>query len=295
MYGYVRPAKDELKVKEFERFRSAYCGLCETLRRRCGLAARFVVNYDLTFLVMALSPPCRTQERRCLAHPVSKRPCLCGDALLDDAADYSVILAWWKLRDDLCDGTFPERVRARAAMLFLRRAYRAASVRNEAFDKNTQLRLAELRRLEEERSDSIDQTADCFAAVLTNAAEKTEDPARKRLLKEVFYHVGRCVYLLDAADDLPKDIQSGSYNPLIFRWGLTEGLTEPVKEELAGTINVSLNMALRALDLREADEWQPILENIVSLGIPRVRDAVFSGVWKKRKRKNTPERSGERI
>ena len=294
MYGYVRPAKDELKVKEMERFRTAYCGLCEALRRRCGLAARFVVNYDLTFLVMTLAPPCATEKKRCPAHPLSKRACLCGNGLLDDAADYSVILAWWKLRDDLDDGGFPVRLRARAAMLFLYRAYRAAASRNAAFDKNVRERLAGLRKLEEERSGSIDRTADCFASILASAAEKTEDPARQRIQRELFYHVGRCVYLLDAADDLPKDLKSGSYNPLACRWGLSGAMTEQMKEELAGTVNVSLNMALRALSLREADEWQPILENIVSLGIPRIRDAVFSGEWKKKPTK-TLRKSGEPI
>ena len=50
MYGYVRPVKGELKIREYEYFRAAYCGLCEALKRRCGLLARFVVNYDLTFM-----------------------------------------------------------------------------------------------------------------------------------------------------------------------------------------------------------------------------------------------------
>lgn len=55
MYGYIRPDRGELKVREYQQFRAAYCGLCEALRRRCGLLSRFVVNYDLTFLAMALS------------------------------------------------------------------------------------------------------------------------------------------------------------------------------------------------------------------------------------------------
>jgi len=49
MFGYVRPHKAELLVKEYEMFRAAYCGLCTALKERYGAAARYVINYDLTF------------------------------------------------------------------------------------------------------------------------------------------------------------------------------------------------------------------------------------------------------
>ena len=31
MYGYIRPDIGELRINEYRRFRSAYCGLCEAL------------------------------------------------------------------------------------------------------------------------------------------------------------------------------------------------------------------------------------------------------------------------
>ena len=39
MYGYVRPCKPELRIKEWERYQAAYCGLCHTLKKRYGLLA----------------------------------------------------------------------------------------------------------------------------------------------------------------------------------------------------------------------------------------------------------------
>ena len=43
-----------------ERFRRMYCGLCHTLSRRYGQAARFILNYDFTYLAILLSDgiPC---------------------------------------------------------------------------------------------------------------------------------------------------------------------------------------------------------------------------------------------
>ena len=41
MFGYVRPYKPELKVKEYELFRAAYCGLCWSLKEKYGADAGF--------------------------------------------------------------------------------------------------------------------------------------------------------------------------------------------------------------------------------------------------------------
>ncbi len=49
-------------------------------------------------------------------------------------------------------------------------------------------------------------------------------PGARRVLRQLLYHLGRWVYLVDAADDLKKDVKSGSYNPLVYRFH-TEGGT----------------------------------------------------------------------
>lgn len=33
MFGYVTPCKMELKIKEYEKFRAYYCGLCKTIKK----------------------------------------------------------------------------------------------------------------------------------------------------------------------------------------------------------------------------------------------------------------------
>ena len=55
MFGYVRPADGHLTAEDKSRFQAAYCGLCRSLGRRYGLAARMILNYDLAFLAMLLS------------------------------------------------------------------------------------------------------------------------------------------------------------------------------------------------------------------------------------------------
>ena len=95
MFGYVRPPLEDLPPEETERFRQAYCGLCHTLAKRHGLAARFILNYDFTFLAILLSQreAAPTACARCPASPLRRRSFLEADAAMELAADESVILA----------------------------------------------------------------------------------------------------------------------------------------------------------------------------------------------------------
>lgn len=281
MYGYIRPDRGALTVLEYRRFQAAYCGLCEALKERCGPLARFVVSFDLTFLAMVLSHGGCTEWRRCPAHPLRKRPCACGDPSLDAAADVSVILFWWKLRDDVADKSFFSGLPERAAAALLHSAYRKAAKNRPDLDETARECLAELSALEAEGCPSLDRTADCFARLLSAAVDGTE--AQRRVQREILYHVGRSVYILDAIDDYEKDRRTGGYNPLICRQeSPADKLSETEKAELRATLTLSQRRAAKALELRQEDVWQPILRNILCRGLPAAVDAVLAGKWNKR-------------
>ena len=66
MFGYVRPSAARLTEEDMDRFGAAYCGLCRTMGKRHGQAARFVLNYDFAFLALLLWPE-ETGEPEALA------------------------------------------------------------------------------------------------------------------------------------------------------------------------------------------------------------------------------------
>ena len=274
MYGYIRPVKAELKVREYEAFRSAYCGLCEALKKEYGPLARFAVNYDLTFLPMLLGCTFDGRKKRCIAHPFRKRLCIGCDPHMKAAADFTIILAWWKLRDNYRDAGGIGILPAGLLSLLLTPAYRKAARRQKAFAERTEECLRELSRLETEKSDSLDRTADCFARILSGTVSG-EDGA-SRIARETLYHVGRCIYLMDALDDFEEDVRQGSYNPLRCRFQ-TDELTVEQKKEVQTQINLSQHRAAASLALRSSDLWTPILENIVFLGIPGTVERILSG------------------
>ena len=54
MFGYVTVNKPEIKFKDFDVYRSFYCGLCRELRERYGILGQISLTYDMTFVVLLL-------------------------------------------------------------------------------------------------------------------------------------------------------------------------------------------------------------------------------------------------
>lgn len=280
MFGYVRPVKEKLSEAEWARYEAVYCGVCHTMGKRHGLTARALLNYDFTFLAMLLLPGQGNGEPtacRCPANPARKKPCAClGSVGMDRAADESVILSYWKLRDSVQDEGFWKGMGARVVSLFLRRGYRRAARACPEFDETVRESLEELHALEREGSQSLDRTADAFARLLCSAAPDTGEARRDRIYRELLYHLGRWIYLLDAWDDLDADISKGRYNPIHARFG---GKEREEEEYVRTTLLHSRNLMLSACELLELGEWESIVKNILYLGLPVVEELVFRGEW----------------
>ena len=286
MFGYVRPAAQRLTEEQQQRYEGAYCGLCHTLGRRYGLAGRMILNYDLTFLAMLLSEG--TAERctkRCLIHPVKGRPCACGGSAFELAADLSVILTWWQIQDGIADHGFFGGLKYRAASLLLRRAYRKARALRPAFDESTRRHLEKLSELEKENCPSLDAAADTFARLLADAAHEMAQPVKRRVLEQMLYHLGRWVYLVDAADDLKNDVKTGSYNPLPLRYALPgDTLTDTARQALAQTLDGSIRAMAAAFELWDFGDYGPVIESTVYEGLYAVGTSVLEGTFRRETR-----------
>ena len=282
MFGYIRPLRDELKCKDFDLYRATYCGLCRTMRRRYGLLAPMLLNFDFTFLALLLTPKedCFTSCRgRCHANPLRTVPMCQESDSLSLAADESIILSYWKLRDSVQDdglvGGFPARVLS----WLLRPAYRKAAKACPVFDQVVIESLQELAQLEKEQCPSIDRTADAFARLLQASAPVTGTPEVDRPIRLLLYHLGRWVYLIDARDDLEQDKRSGAYNPLILRFG-----PDCDDVQLNITLEHSLNMTRSALAMLDFGCRGAIIENILYLGLPTIQQSVLNGSWSQMKK-----------
>lgn len=284
MFGYIRPAKERLNAHDEELFQAVYCGLCHELGRKYGFSARFVLNFDFTFLAILLS---KTQEPecsacRCVAHPCKARCVMAHTASLEVAADHSIVLAWWQLRDHIKDHGLLKSLPYRLAALFLRSAYRKASRCVPEFDASVQRHLSDLAACEREHCASLDQAAEPFAALMADIAAVAPDELHRRVMAEIFYHLGRWIYLVDAADDLKKDFEAGCYNPLRYRYGLTDGtLDEKTQQEVALSLDLSVHRMASAYALLERGVWSNILDSIFYESLYGIGNAVLKGTYHK--------------
>ena len=288
MFGYVRPLKGELRVREYEQFKAVYCGLCHTLKQKYGLAARFIINYDFTFMALLLTNGDIVPEycrKRCIVSPLRKKSCACISAGLERCAAESVVLAWWKLRDTLDDAPLYKKAAAWLGRVFLRRAYKKAAEDCRDFEQTVKQRLGELSELERDKCDSIDRTADRFADILRSAAV-SEDVKTQRVMSELLYHLGRWIYITDALDDLREDAEKGCYNPIIYRFSLPDGgkLTEEDREYIRTTLEHSCSICALAMELLPKGCYSPIIENVVYLGLPWITQQVVSGQWRQKRK-----------
>ena len=106
MFGYVVLNKPEIKFKDFDLYRSFYCGLCRELKEKYGISGQISLTYDMTFVVILLSalyePPTKKGTTRCIIHPVQKQP-VRKNAATEYGADMNVLLTYYKCRDDWDD------------------------------------------------------------------------------------------------------------------------------------------------------------------------------------------------
>lgn len=287
MFGYVRPSVRDLPEEELDRFRAMYCGLCHTLSRRYGQAARFILNYDFTYLAILLSDGTAGAQGagRCYTSPIKKRPFLEPTAAMELAADESVILAYWQLRDGVEDHAWASGLKYRAGARLLESAYKRAAALRPEFDQAVRRQLQLLSALEQAKDPSMDRAADSFAVLLSSAAEELTDPVRKRIMEQILYHLGRWIYLIDAADDLKKDAAAGSYNPLPMRYQLPgDTLTDTARQELAQTLDSSIRAMAAAFELWDFGQYDPIIESTVYQGLYAVGTAVLDGTFHQKKK-----------
>lgn len=280
MFGYVLPPLGVLSEGETERFRRHYCGLCHTMGRRYGFLSRWILNYDFTYLSIFLS---NGEESccgcaRCPASPLKRRSFDCADGAMELAADESVILAWWQMQDGIQDHGLWKGLKYRIFSLLLHSAYRKAARLRPEFDRHTRLQLQRLDRLEREQCSSIDAAADTFAELLAFAANSVKDPVYQRILRQMLYHLGRWIYLVDAADDLKKDLRDGNYNPLALHYSLQNGaLSADSRREFALTLDHSVHAIASAYELWNFGVWSEILEKTIYTGLFQVGKAVLDG------------------
>ena len=280
MFGYVRPYKPEMRVRDFDAYRAVYCGVCHALGRRYSVLMRLILSYDVTFLALfavSLNPDCAGfEERRCLAHPLRKRACCRMTTDVEFAADIGVILFYYKLRDNLRDAGLYRKLGAAVLLPAASLAHRkAARLRPEA--ERLAREYIGAQAAAEKTGAGIDPSADPTARMMAQLLElAAQGRAVSRAANRLGYFLGRWIYLTDALDDLERDSRSGDFNPFLTGENRTAEI-ESVRQTAMRLLNSCVYEISAAFELLEFRRFRPIVENIIYLGLPDMAENIRTG------------------
>jgi hypothetical protein len=275
MFGYVRPHKPELLVREWTRYQSVYCGICKQIGRDYGQFSRLTLGYDLTLLAVLLLALAEEQPPEaacgCISNPLRRRPMVQGGEIIRQAAALTLLLAAYKAEDNARD---EHPVLGQTACLALAVPRRKAARLYPRQEQVIASRLQELHRAEAGAPDP--EAAGCFGSLLGGlfdlaAPLATADPAIRAGLARFGQHLGAWIYLLDAIDDLEDDCNNGSWNPF-SNLSREEATTEARALLMCHEMEMDRVAALLPYR-RDAG----LIGNIVTVGLPMTRDAVLSG------------------
>ncbi len=282
MFGYVLPCKMELKMKDYEIFRSYYCGLCIAIKNNYGELPRLVLNYDMTFLAILLDA-LNNEDRSivnnaCLMHPIKKRTKIINNKALNYAAFSNLVLAYYKLIDDVEDD---KSLKSSVFSSFLKPYMNKNNDKYQNVIENVKTNLNKLSLMEKENfSDNIDEISHPFAditGVIISYYYKNEEFNEN--LYWLGYNLGKWIYIIDAWDDLKDDLEKGKYNPInaIFNkhnQSFNE-FSEQIYlriEDLLLNCGYNCTVNLKKLPLKKNID---LLDNILHLGLIEKMDNVM--------------------
>ena len=274
MFGYVKPESAELLVKEYEFYKATYCGICRAMKKYIGATAPITITYDSVFLALIRmlfveDGDIGVRRGRCIAHPLKSRPILKTNSAIEYTARAFAILTYYKALDDVADERGVKKLAVGLSKPMLNSHRRRADI--EFLDSVCREKLLAISEIERSADKSLDKPARLFGELLAEIFSYGLSGDDKLVLSEVGVHLGKFIYLADAAEDYDKDIREGKFNPYALIYD-----KKPLTRENCETIKTGLLLECRALEgavnlmpFGNRATVENIIRNIIYLGLPK--------------------------
>ena len=264
MFGYVTFNQSEMKFREYDEYHAYYCGLCESLKDHYGYKGQISLNNDLTFLALLLSSlyesTPKKEESRCIVHPMHKH-LKYSNEYIDYCASMTIVLTYFKCQDDWVD---EKKVTRKLYMSTLNNSFH--KIKDQFPNKVDKIKedLDKSSQLEKENCTNIDEISRYSGLMMGEICAYKDDEWHDELFELGFY-LGKFIYLMDAYDDIEKDLKNDCFNP--FKEMYKE---ENFDENCYNLLEMMISKSATAF------ECLPIIENVEIL-----RNILYSGVWTK--------------
>lgn len=275
MFGYIRPLKSEMLVRELVKYKAVYCGICKQISEDYGQLPRMTVGYDITMMALLLLALTEDQpvirQETCLMNPLQRRPVIYGGDIFSLCAALSVLMACYKAEDDVRD---EKSLRGRILLIFWSRARKKARRKYREYDAMIDKSLRELAIQETEEPDP--KAAEIFARLMGQIFAQAADLVKaEKSIRDALQLMGRdlgaWVYLLDAIDDLASDCDNKRWNPLA---GMSAEAARRFTENKLVYLEESIDRTAALLPYKNDSG---LVQNIITLGLPEVRKQILAG------------------
>lgn len=292
MLGYIRINKGELKVREYEIYSGYYCGICKSISKNYGQLPRMALSYDAAFLAILLASLDEQDDfpsqEHCAIHHIKKKTFVHNKAI-NYAADVMLILAWHKLQDDIND---EHKSYAHFSSFILKSKYKKLNHKYPLLCETVKIHLKELNELENNKCNSIDQVAEAFSKIMQDIFRegiKTLYPQEiydKNLnsIEQIGYHIGKWIYLIDAVDDIEENIETKTYNPLLYRFKFDNNNEDVASFRIRIEDDLRFNLfhylaitneSVQSLDIKKN---HGIINNIIFFGLNQKTEDIINRV-----------------
>lgn len=262
MFGYIIINKPEMKFKEFDIYKSYYCGLCRSLKDAYGRLGQMTLSYDMTFVILLLTslyePETLTGSTRCAAHPFKKH-CVRRNQFSEYGADMNLLLSYYKCLDDWED---EHKINKKVMAWSLQRRFQNAVREYPKKEQVIRENMKQIHNCENRKCSDLDQASGCFGGIMAEIFAWRQDEWEKELRRMGFF-LGKFIYLMDAYEDVEQDQKTGNYNVFLEEYGQAG-----FQQKAEGILSMMMAECARAF------ERLPIVENT---GI--LRNILYSGVW----------------
>ena len=249
MFGYIKPYNQELKLKEIQRYSACYCALCDQLKQDYGFLSRFILNYDVTFLLICLdyfsSEERVARKIRCPYNLLRvKRTKLSLKSLR-----YAAFINYWLVAEKLKDDCVDDKSLWKTLLYKIvtsNRGYKRGLVAYQAQVGQLSDMLQAVYHQEKsvQSAADFDRTTNAFGDFFVKLFLMGIDAKQGGFSKQaeaVFFQIGKWIYIVDAFDDLQEDTKRNRFN-LLF--SLEDG--KSITKEAAFEKTLSMHLFIKS-------------------------------------------------
>jgi len=292
MFGLLKVDPDVINNEnDFMTYQAHYCGLCKILAAEYGCLSRFITNYEVTLIYLLLTSHSKVNTRfakaRCPVHLPKKGVVFQNSSEI--LADISIVLFYEKLLDDEFDEKkkLPEFIRKH-----IDKKYKKAEGRLAGFGFDTVYihhLMIKQRELEAGKIHSLDRISEQTALMMSYILHFLSGLNKSSLedqeaFKELGYHLGKWIYIMDSLIDLEQDSLLRHFNPFLLKCGFVGNKLQI--HEIPGFMKIEIKRDLSKVlrDIRKTLSFitfcrnRNLIESLLEKNLKLKTDIVFNAM-----------------